>query len=88
MNIVKSCCINSLKCCTDKLLGIMNIAIGLPGIGCIIGKSYHVPGLKKVSWEILIIPLSILLLINIFYFLLCRTLLRSGNSEGNYGSPA
>ena len=64
MDCLKSCCINSIKCCTDKLLQVANCVIGIPSIGAIVAKSYKISGLREVSWAMLIAPLSTLVLLN------------------------
>ena len=86
MNCIKNFIINGIKCCTDKILQAANCVIGIPSIGAIVAKSYNARGLKDVSWEILIIPLSGLFLLNILYYCLCKKLLSNWSAEENQGS--
>lgn len=68
------CCAESIKCCTDKLVGVVN-CVGFPSsIALIVCKSYDVTFTDNINWGYTILPTASLFVINLTYFMCWRTL--------------
>lgn len=80
------CAIKCVKCITDKAISTVNW-VGIPISGIIIFGRYQKWGLlKDADWGVVLLPMIIILVVNIFYCTLCNMLLKTGDAEENYGS--
>ena len=78
------CVVKCVKCCTDRVLGVVNCLIVPPSVGLIIAKAYEVSKIDDISWSYVVSPLLALTGFNFAYYTCCRLLLekREGFSKG------
>lgn len=88
MRCLFNCLITVCKFFTDKLIYLLNILVLLPMTICIIAKSYNVHGLRNTGWENFILPIVIMLVIDIFYCIICRYIVckRKDHEDGAWFS--
>ena len=80
------CAIKCIKCITDRAVAAVN-CVGLPTSAIIIWGKYDNWGLlKNADWGVVLLPMIIIIIVNIFYCTLCNMLLKTGEPEENYGS--
>ncbi len=80
------CAIKCIKCVTDRAVGAAN-CVGIPVSVFLIWGKYDSWGvLKNTDWGVVLFPMIVIVIVNIFYCTLCAMLLKTGEAEENSGS--
>lgn len=80
------CAIKCIKCVTDRVVGTAN-CVGIPVSAILIWGKYDSWGvLKNTDWGVVLFPMIVIVIVNIFYCTLCAMLLKTGEAEENSGS--
>jgi hypothetical protein len=67
-----SFCIKMLKCCTDKVVNIMNCILLPPASLLLIGKTYAFPTIRDYSWYYISAPIASIVAFDIVYYTCCE----------------